>query len=271
MNMRTLFRTGAALLLLAFVLIGVTVSLMKTHGTVNRSVPEAREIGSETRPLTAEATNVVLSGSVNVTLRQGAVPSMIVRGEERLLANVETRQDGDTLTIGITGMLLHHRQPLQVIVVLPELETLRISGSGDSEANGFTGESVEVRVDGRSSLKFNGRYKQVSAILHGSGDMEMNGGASDEVEVDMVGSGDLTVVGSAKQFRATQTGSGDMDATHLAAIETELVLKGSGTSVVQARKSVNVTLHGSGDVTVIGNPAERVTERTGTGEIEFRQ
>ncbi|QYF93184.1 DUF2807 domain-containing protein [Massilia sp. PAMC28688] len=269
--MRILFRIGAALLLLSFVLVGVTASLLKTHGTVNRTTPEMREVRSQTRPVTAEVTDIVLSGSVNVMLRQGAVPSMTVRGEERLLANVETRQDGDTLHIGITGMLLHHRQPLQVILVLPELETLRIAGSGDSEVNGFNGEHIDVRLEGRGSLKFNGRYKHVRATLKGTGDMEMNGGASDEVEVAMDGSGDMTVVGSAKQFRATRKGSGDLDARHLAADDAEVVVTGSGSSVVQARKSVEVTLHGSGEVTVFGNPAERVTERTGSGEINFRQ
>jgi mannose-6-phosphate isomerase-like protein (cupin superfamily) len=263
-------RIGAGLLLLSFGLVAVAISLLKTHGTVTRSAPEARDIVSQTRAITPEATHIVLSGSMNVTLRQGAVPSMIVRGEERLLGNVDTVQDGDTLTIGIKGMLLHHRQPLQVIVVLPELERLIASGSGDFEVNGFNGESVEVRLDGRGTLKFNGRYKQVNAVLHGSGDMEMNGGASDEVEVTMVGSGDMTVVGSAKEFRVTQTGSGDLDATHLAADNTEVSLQGSGQSTVQARKSVQVTLHGSGDVIVIGNPSERETERTGTGDIEFR-
>lgn len=268
--MRTLLKMGVALLLLSFVLIGITASMMKSHGTASRSVPEARRVESEVRPITADATNIVVSGSINLTLRQGAVPSMTVRGEERLLANVETVQSGDTLNIGITGMLLHHRHPLQVIVVLPELTTLRITGSGDSEVNGFNGEEVEVRLDGRGSLKFNGRYKQVKATLRGSGDLELNGGASDEVEVTLVGSGDMTVVGSSKELRVTQTGSGDVDATHMAADATQVVLQGSGNSVVQARKSVQVTLHGSGDVEIIGNPSERVTERTGTGEISYR-
>ncbi len=269
MSMRTLFNIGAGLLLFAFALIGVTVSVMKAHGTVNRAVPEMREVRSEIRPITADITNIVLSGSVDVTLRQGAVPSMTVRGEERLLANVATSVDGDKLNIGVQGMLLHHRQPLQVILVLPELETLRSSGSGDAEVNGFNGDSIEVIWNGRGNLKFNGRYKHVSAVLDGTGDVEMNGGASDEVDVKMVGSGDMTIVGSAKEFRATQTGSGDMDATHLATADTVLTLNGSGSAVVQARKSVHATMHGSGDVTVIGNPPERVIERTGSGEIEF--
>lgn len=269
--MRLLFRTGVSLVFLAIALVGITSSMMKSVGASKRAVPEMRDMGSETRSVTAEATNIVVSGSINLTLRQGAVPSLIVRGEERLLGNVETVQDGENLVIGIKGMVLHHRNPLQVILVLPELTSLNLTGSGDTEANGFNGEKVEVSLTGRGTVKFNGRYKHVYASLSGSGDMEMNGGASDEVEVEQVGSGDMTVVGSAKQFRVQKSGTGDLDAEHLAADDTVLDARGSGNAVLQARKSVQVSIVGSGDVTVIGNPGERTTERTGSGSVEFRQ
>lgn len=269
--MKLLFRTGLALVFLAVVLVGVTASMLKSTGSAKRAVPEMRDLGSETRSVTAEAANIVASGSINLTLRQGAVPSLIVRGEERLLGNVETVQDGENLVIGIKGMVLHHRNPLQVILVLPELNTLQLTGSGDTEVNGFNGEKIEVSLTGRGTLKFNGRYKHVNASLSGSGDMEMNGGASDEVEIEQVGSGDMTVVGSAKQFRAQKSGTGDLDAEHLAADDTVLDARGSGNAVVQARKKVEISIVGSGDVTVIGNPSERATERTGSGSIEFRQ
>lgn len=268
--MRTLLKIGFCLLVLAAILVGFTVNIMKHNGTAGADAPAVQDVASDARSIGADVTTIVLAGPINLTLRQGAVASMTVRGEQRLLRNVETLQNGDTLNIGLTGMVLHHRQPLEVVLVLPSLATLRISGSGDSEVNGFNGEAVTVLQEGTGSLKFNGRYKQVNATLRGLGDMEMNGGASDQVELAMIGSGDMTVVGSAKEFRVTQTGSGDLDAAHMAAENAVVVLHGSGDAVVQARKSVHITLHGSGDVTVHGNPSERVSEKSGTGDINFR-
>jgi hypothetical protein len=268
--MRTLLKIGFGLLLLSFVLIGLSFSMLKAQGISNHSNPEGRMVSSETRTIGADVTQIDLSGPIDMTLRQGAVASLVVKGEQRLLGNIDTTQEGKVLHIGTKGMLLHHRQPLQVVLVLPSIDKLSIRGSGDSTINGFSGEKVDVQLFGSGNVKFNGRYKDVSAAVHGSGDMEMNGGSSDKVDVALVGSGQMTVVGSCKEFKAEQSGSGDLDAEHLAADATAVNLQGSGTSVVQAIKTAQVTLRGSGDVSVLGNPTERVLNKTGSGGMNFR-
>lgn len=268
--MRTLLKIGFGLLALSVLLIGLMFSFLRTHGSSSGSNPEGRVVASEARTITDEVTEIDLSGPINMTLRQGATPSMTVKGEQRLLANIDTTQEGSKLSIGTKGMLLHHRQPLQVVLVLPSISSIKIRGSGDSTVNGFSGEKVDVQLYGSGNVKFNGRYKDVAASVHGSGDMEMNGGSSDQVEVALVGSGQMTVVGQCKRFKAEQSGTGDLDAEHLAADATEVNLRGSGTSVVQARKAADVTLRGTGDVNVLGNPDTRTVNRTGTGEVTFR-
>ena len=268
--MRTLIKIGSALLLLAFVLIGLTFSMLRAEGVNTRGQIEGRELASETRTVPPTINQIDLNGAIDMTLRQGAVPSLTVRGEQRLLGNVDTTQDGNTLLISVKGMLLHKRLPLQVILVLPSVDQVRIKGSGDSTINGFSGERLDVQLAGSGTIKFNGRFKDVNAQVRGSGEMEMNGGASDKVEVDLAGSGQITVVGSCKQFKASQTGTGELDAEHLAAEDALVDVRGSGTSVVQAIKSADVTLHGSGDVSVVGNPGQRLVSRTGSGAVNFK-
>ena len=267
--MRTLFKTGFGLLLLAFVLIGLTFSMLRTQGVNTRGQSAGRELASETRTVAASVTEIDVNGAIDLTLRQGALPSMTVRGEQRLLGNVDTNQDANTLQIAVKGMLLHKRLPLQVILVLPAIDSVRIKGSGDSTINGFSGEHLDVLLDGSGLVKFNGRFKDVNAQVRGSGEMEVNGGASENVDVALAGSGQMTVVGSCKQFKASQTGSGTLDAEHLAAEAAVVELHGSGNASVQAIKSVQVTLRGSGDVSVLGSPAERVVSRTGSGDVTF--
>ena len=268
--MRTLLKVGFGLLLLSFALIALSFSVLRTQGTSRGTNPEGRMVTTEHRTVTDDVTSIDLTGPISLTLRQGAIASMTVRGEQRLLPNVDTTQDGKLLRIGIKGMMLHHRHPLQVTLVLPEIENINIRGNGDSTINGFSGDKVVIKLSGSGNVKFNGRYKDVEAALLGSGDMEMNGGTSDKVEVELIGSGQMTVVGACKEFKAVQTGSGDLDAEHLAAELTSINLRGSGTSVVQALKSADVTLRGSGDVSVIGSPTERTINKTGSGEVTFR-
>jgi hypothetical protein len=267
--MRSLLKVGLGLLLLAFVLIGLFYSMLRAQGTTRQSNPEGRMVASETRSVAANITTIHLGGPIDMTLRQGAVPSLTVRGEQRLLGNVETVSEGSNLHIETKGMLLHHKQPLQVVLVLPALDSLRVQGSGDSTVNGFSGDKLELQLHGSGNVKFNGRYREVEAGLQGSGDLELNGGNSEKVDVNVVGSGSMTVVGAARQFKVAQMGSGDLDAEHLSADQVTIDLMGSGSAIIQARKSASVNLRGSGDIRVHGNPDERKITRNGSGEVSF--
>jgi mannose-6-phosphate isomerase-like protein (cupin superfamily) len=268
--MRTLLKVGFGMLVLAFALIAMSYSMLRAEGTAGSSNPEGRMVDTETRDVAASVTSIDLTGPIDLTLRQGAVPSLTVRGEKRMLGNIETIQSGDTLEIATKGMLLHHRNPLQVVLVLPSLESVSINGSGSSTVNGFIGDKANVELHGAGNLKFNGRYREVVAGVHGSGDVEVNGGASEKVAVEVVGSGQMTVVGSTEKFKVEQTGSGDLNARHLAAREVDVELMGSGTSIVQAREVAAISLRGSGDVTVHGAPSQRSVSRTGSGDVTFR-
>lgn len=269
--MRTLLKIGFGLLVLAVVMIALLFSMLRAKGTTNYHVKERQAVSSETRTVSAQVTQIELSGPIDLTLRQGAIASMKVSGEKRFLENVGTTESGKTLSIGPRGMLLHHKQPLQVTLTLPSLDKLDLRGSGDSEVNGFSGDKVQVHLSGSGTLKFNGRYKDVTASMSGSGDLELNGGdRSDKVEVTLAGSGRMTVVGQCKQFKAELPGSGDLDAEHLAAQAAEVTLSGSGTVVVQALRTARVDLKGSGEVSVLGNPSERIINKTGAGDVHFR-
>ena len=266
--MRSLLRVGLSLLVLAFVLIGLSYSVLRAQGV---STPaEGRALASETRSVDGAIRIVELSGPIDLTLRHGAKPSLLVRGEQRLLGNIETVQDGELLHIGTRGIVLRHRRPLEVELVLPALTRISVSGSGKSSVNGFSGERIEVQLDGSGRVRFNGRFKDVTAALHGSGDLDLNAGASiDRVQAELMGSGDLKVVGTARELHADVTGSGDFDARHLRADTVSLKKIGSGNSDVHARNAVSASLSGSGDVTVHGKPDQRAVSRSGSGDIRF--
>jgi hypothetical protein len=267
--MRSLMKVGFSLLVLALVLISVSYGMLKAQGVNRPASAEGRTVSSETRSVGNKVTMVELSGPINLTLRQGVTPALEVRGEERMLGNVETASEGATLHIGTRGIVLRHREPLQVTLSLPSLEQLRVDGSGDSTVSGFSGERIEVQLDGSGRVKFNGRFRQVSAGLNGSGDLEISAGSSDQVEAKVTGSGTITLVGSARDLRTESTGSGELDAQHLRADTVSVKQHGSGTTRVHARQSVAVALSGSGEVKVSGNPNQRSVSRTGSGDTMF--
>jgi len=267
--MRALLKIGFSLLVAAFLLIGVSYSMLRAHGTNGPSSPGGRLVATEARPLAKAVARVDLSGPVNLTLRQGSTPALEVRGEQRLLANIDTSIDGDVLHIGPRGILLRHRTPIEITVTLPSLESLSINGAGEHTVSGFAGDHLDVALDGSGNMKFNGRYREITAAVHGSGDLELTGGTSDTVDAAVIGSGRLTLVGASRELHAELRGSGDLDARHLRADEVALMQEGSGDCAVYARKRLHAELTGSGELRVYGNPEEHSVSRNGSGTVHF--
>lgn len=266
--MRALMRVGLALLLLAAVLVALSYSMLRATGT--STAAERREVAQETRPVPPGIEMVEVDGPIDLNLRYGARPALHVSGEQRMLGNVEVTNEGKVLHIGIRGMVLRHREPLVVDLTLPALAAVRIDGSGDSNINGFSGDTIVLELNGSGSVRFNGRYRSATAALSGSGDLDVNAGAAtDRIETRLMGSGHITVVGSARELDASTSGSGRLDAEHLRAEEVRVSQSGSGDSTVQARGKVKVSLSGSGDVEVYGNPAERSVSRAGSGSVVY--
>ena len=266
--MRALIKVGFSLLILACVLVALSYSMLRANGTTATS--QSRQVAREVRAVPDGVDAVALEGPIDLTLRYGATPGLHVSGEQRLLGNVEVTREGPLLHIGIRGMVLRHRQPLEVELVLPALSAVTLSGSGDSTVNGFSGERIAVKLNGSGSLRFNGRFRQVEVGLSGNGDVDLNAGAAVErMEARLMGSGSMTVVGNARELDAQSSGSGRFDAEHLRAETVALAQTGSGDSVVQARGKSAIAISGSGDVEVHGNPAERTTSRTGTGSVSY--
>jgi hypothetical protein len=268
--MRALLKVGFGLLVLALLLIGASYSALRAQGgSSGAASPGSRLVATEKRPLGASIGTIDLSGPINLTLRQGPAASLEVRGEQRLLANVDTTAEGGVLHIGPRGILLRHRQPIEVTLVLPTLEHLNISGSGQSTVSGFSGERIDLNVDGSAGLRFNGRYREIDTGLHGSGDVELTGGNCERVNADVKGTGRMTLVGASRALNADITGSGELDARHLHAEDVNLAHNGSGTSAVYASRHVQVEMSGSGEVTVYGNPNNREVSRVGSGSVKF--
>jgi hypothetical protein len=267
--MRALLKIGFSLLLLSFVLIGVSYSFLKSYGTASPASSAGRSLGSETRAIDGMASVVDLNGPIDLLLSQGPTASLRVRGEQRSLANIETVQDGRDLHIGTKGMLLNPRHRLQVELVLPSLDELAVRSSGDVKVSGFNGERMALQLHGSGDVAFNGRYRLLTASLHGSGNINLNAGSAEQVELELVGSGSIKAAGSCKALQAELTGSGDLDARHLAADRVEVNLKGSGTGQVFARQIADLTLRGSGDLNVYGNPDQRNVSRTGSGSVSW--
>lgn len=232
----------------------------------------SEENGTETRVVDARVVRVKLDGVIDLKLRQGPVPLLVITGDTRYLAKTTTIQSGDTLNIDTEnhGFKMRTQARLRAELTLPHLREVSSESVGFTEISGFSGDELELSLDGAGSMKVISDYKVVTARLGGVGSMNIQGVNSDGIDLNLRGAGYVTLAGRSKWLKASLGGLGGLDAQQLQAETVTLELSGLGNATVTARQSANLSLSGLGSVTVYGKPLNRTVSVDGLGKVSWK-
>ena len=190
---------------------------------------------SETRAVSA-FTAIALAASLKVDVVQGAAERLVLEGDERALADLETVVEQGVLKIrtrshtDVPGM-----SKVRAQVSAKTIDALRIAGSGDITAAALRAPSLKIAVSG-------------------SGHVRIGELTSTTLEVAVSGSGDVLLGGKADSVSTSIAGSGDVKAGKLEARTARVSIAGSGDVTLYARESLTVSIVGSGDVRFYGDP-----------------
>lgn len=230
----------------------------------------APDLATETRPVDARVVRVKVDGAVDLRIRQGGTAALTLTGEPRYLTRTTTAQNGDTLTID-TDIRGHvHGGSLHAELVLPALRSVTSESLGTTDISGFTGDELELTLDGAGSMKVACNYRIVKASLGGIGSMQMQGLNGEGVELNLQGAGFISLSGRAKWLKADLGGLGNLDAQQCNADSVDIDLSGLGNARVTARQNANLNLSGMGSVTVFGKPQNRTVAVDGLGKVSWK-
>jgi hypothetical protein len=235
----------------------------------------ADEPASETRAIDAKVTRVHLDGVINVKIRQGATPSLVIFADPRELPNILSNQNADVLTI---NSQVHHRGwntnsrsvPIRAELTLPNLRELQSHGVGDSEATGFSGDDLDVALEGSGSISVTSQYKRIQARLPGVGNIRLATGDCDRIETHLPGAGNIMVSGKSKELIADVSGVGSLDARQLTVDNLKLGLHGVGGATITVKQAASIDLNGIGSATIYGQPTVRNVTMNGIGKAIFK-
>lgn len=233
----------------------------------------ADELVRENRSVDAKVTKVRLDGIVDLVVRQGNTPSLVVSGDRRYVQRITTAQRGDTLEIGTESFNTRNgdmHEKLRAELTVPNLAEFTSQGVGATTVTGFTGNSIQVALDGAGSVTMNSAYRNIDARLGGVGGMALNGVRAERVDLSLRGAGRISVSGESKLLRAKLAGVGNLEAQGLRAESVNLDLSGLGGATVHATRAADVDLSGMGSATVYGKPANRNVNANGMGKVAWK-
>ena len=230
----------------------------------------APEAVTETRPVDARVVRVRLDGAVDLRIRQGSTATLTLSGDPRWLERTVTVQHGDTLNIDADVHGRMRMGALHAELTLPALRELKSESLGSTDVSGFSGDELELSLDGAGSMRISCHYRLVSASLGGIGSMHLQSLGGEGVDLNLRGAGFVTLSGSAKWLKADLGGLGNLDAREFAADSVDVDLSGLGNASVTAHQNAMLNLSGMGSVTVYGKPLNRRAAVDGLGKVSWK-
>jgi Putative auto-transporter adhesin, head GIN domain len=209
------------------VLTGAVILALSVGGCAMQKEGSGVE-ASETRELDAFS-RLSLSGEADVVVTIGEPQTLSVRGDDNLLADVETEVDDDTLEISEPSNLdLDPKVGIFVEITVPALLEVEVSGSGDVSVEELSGDVFRAEVSGAGNVEATGDVDRVEAEVSGAGDIQV---------------------------------------ASLVAREATAEVSGAGNIQVHATDSLDASVSGAGDITYTGDPPDLETDVSGAGEI----
>ncbi len=184
---------------------------------------ELREVG--------DFHGIDVAGTIEVEARIDRATRVEVFAERAdLLAKVTTSLTDGVLVIDTRGKLDRARR-LRVVVTVPRLDTLSISGTGTLRVTGLAAESIDATI---------------------------------------AGTGALQLAGTARALKLAIPGTGEVRAKDLITSSTVIDVRGTAEASVHATRSVDVRLSGTGAIRVYGRPPMVKKSIHGTGVVDLR-
>ncbi len=177
-----------------------------------------------------------LSIDADISYAQDSLYKLEVIGQRNILVVLETKVEGNNLTVDFKRNVWDHNK-IKLVIHSPNLNKVYINGSGNVDITSpITGASLELKIGGSGNISVPSvSVQNMSAKISGTGDIRINGGTCINEYLNVSGNGNITsdfLV--AKHGDAKITGSGDIS--------------------IHSTESLSVKISGNGNVKYKGAP-----------------
>lgn len=216
-------------------------------------------------------TQIMNTTSARLFITYGESFKIEAEGSDQFLRSLQITKRGDELQIrNKWGTGIHFDRGI-IHISLPQIEGLKLTGSGDAEMQDpFYSDHFQLTQTGSGNSELIIECDRMKATLTGSGDALIQGTIG-TLDLNQTGSGNCEILGFITELTSRQTGSGDFDGTMLKAQIADIILTGSGKAELTVEEELSAKISGSGDLIFKGNPRLGTILATGSGKLINRE
>lgn len=199
---------------------------------------------------------VNLNSSFDIVLQQGSTQSVVAEGQQNIIDRIQTTvndqewdaslEDGNYSSFDLT-----------VYITVPDLESVKVSGSGDVTIATFITTNLAVNINGSGDITATDSLflaEDLALTIEGSGDISVGYLEATDLTAKIAGSGSISAEGSVVEETLKVEGSGDITIFGVISLNATATIEGSGDIELFAQDVLNYQVEGSGNIYYQGNP-----------------
>ena len=208
-------------------------------GNFNGSIRGSGVVVSQTRQV-AEFNSVEINFPVELTVKQGNLPSLTVEAEDNLMPQLATRVSGNTLYIENSqpdwSRRVNPTRTVKISMTVKDLQRVDFPSAGSLLVEQFNASNLEISISGAGSVNL----------------IDLT---ARSLTINLSGAGNITASGMADSLNMDISGFGSYQGGDLASQSADITISGAGNATVWAKSSLNANISGTGSVRYYGSPS----------------
>jgi hypothetical protein len=199
-------------------------------------------------------TAVEVGGSFKVDITRSDKYSIAVTVGDKIASRLQVTKNGDTLHIGFDAIIINlHGRP-SVVITMPDLRNLNISGASTGTASGFkSSNDFKSYVSGASTLDVDMQTGNFNADISGASGVSGNLLATG-ADLRLSGAGRITLTGSGGNANINTSGASQVNLGNYALNNADIVFSGGSSGSINVGGKLNANLSGGSRLDYSGNP-----------------
>jgi hypothetical protein len=157
--------------------------------------------------------SVSVQGPVVMVLEAGKPQSLVLRGDDKFFARVDTQVVDGKLLITFPRDKKNNVQlngDTRILISVPSLKAFFVEGAGSAELNNLAGEYMDIGFQGAGRLVAKGKVANLKLNAQGVGDVDTKGLLAQRANVNFEGIGAVKVYAS-ERLDASVQGMGSLN------------------------------------------------------------
>ena len=200
-------------------------------------------------------TRIDIGYGFEVEVTRADVYLVSVTIDEVLVEYLNIDQSGDKIHIGLKSNYRYANLTRKVVINLPDLRTLELSGGSEGTVSGFSvSHNVDFELSGASRINIIDLEAE-DVDLNISGASDVTGSIDmDDGDFDLSGGSRLELTGSAKDISVEASGASDVGLEDFPVDNADIELSGASDAEIYVSGQLKIDLSGASELIYAGHP-----------------